>query len=183
MKGVEDAKRVEALEEARRVEGVEPASRRLGRLRLVEEFEEARHVEEVEGSFHPPNAEPTTQKPSTSLHSQPKQGQVILHRVFGIELLQYLRQGYGGFPVRFFCINQVEPAGNSLHVNIHWANKLVHPDVFPNAKINTCCVFSYHPAEVHVEAFAGRIIIRGRDVFFCSVGAIIQRKKIVVKCL
>ena len=55
-------------------------------------------------------------------------------------------------------------------MNIHWANKLVHPDVFPNAKINTCCVFSYHPAEVHIEAFAGRIITGGRDGVVCFGG-------------
>jgi|GEM_PF-6165618 len=56
MKGVEDAKRVEAVEDARRVEGVEPASRRLGRLRLFEE---------VEGSFQTPQRRIHNSQPQT----------------------------------------------------------------------------------------------------------------------
>jgi len=66
-----------------------------------------------------------------------------------------------------------------MHINR--ADKLCRSDASPQAEVDPMFVFSDHPAEEHVEAFAGGSPFGTGEVFTGPFGMLGQGEKIAVK--
>ena len=89
------------------------------------------------------------------------EGEVVLHRVVGVELAEAARHVERHRPARRAVAGEADPAGDREGVGVDREHELRGVRPPPDAEVHA--VAARHPAQVEVEALAGAPRLRGRE--------------------
>ena len=76
---------------------------------------------------------------------------------------------------------EAEDACDAVDVDVAGANELGGADGVPDTEVHTIIVFSYHPAQKHIQALARGLACRRSNVLACTCGKIFGLGKEVVE--
>lgn len=107
-------------------------------------------------------------------YAQSEEGEVVLCRILRIEAAQLFGQFQDGLPVGLPSPEQAQLPGYAIYVQVERNEELAGVELPPEAEIDAALVAAHHPAQKHVEAFAGGAARRRGYVFAGASGGVGQ---------